>query len=98
MTLLDIVLDGLIFFSFLFLMAAFALAVLKMFKEPQQDHRILALGRAISLDLMATLSIGFITLYAVVTDKKIFLDVAMVLALIAFLGTVAFARYLEKGK
>jgi multicomponent Na+:H+ antiporter subunit F len=84
--------------SFGLLMLAFIFTVLKMFKEPQQDHRILALGRAISLDLMATLSIGFITLYAVVTDKKIFLDVAMVLALIAFLGTVAFARYLEKGK
>ncbi|HSQ39244.1 MAG TPA: monovalent cation/H+ antiporter complex subunit F [Anaerolineales bacterium] len=27
-----------------------------------------------------------------------FLDAAMVLALLAFLGTTAFARYLEKGK
>jgi multicomponent Na+:H+ antiporter subunit F len=98
MTFLDILSNALVFLSFLFLMAAFVLAVVRMFLEPKQDHRILALGRAISLDLMATLSIGFITLYAVVTDKKIFLDVAMVLALIAFLGTVAFARYLEKGK
>lgn len=86
------------YISFGLLIAAFFLAVLKMFLEPQRDHRIMALGRVISLDLMATLSIGFITLYAVVTDKKIFLDAAMVLALIAFLGTVAFARYLEKGK
>ncbi|MDP1548044.1 MAG: monovalent cation/H+ antiporter complex subunit F [Anaerolineales bacterium] len=84
--------------SFGLLAAAFILVVIKMFLEPSRDHRILALGRAISLDLMATLAIGFITLFAVVNDKKLFLDVAMVLALIAFLGTVAFARYLEKGK
>jgi multisubunit Na+/H+ antiporter MnhF subunit len=30
------------------------------------------------------------------TDAAAFLDVALVLALVAFLGTVAFARYLEK--
>lgn len=84
--------------SFVLLTAAFILAVVRMFLEPSDNHRIMALGRAVSLDLMATLAIGFITLYAVVTEKKLFLDVAMVLALIAFLGTVAFARYLEKGK
>jgi multicomponent Na+:H+ antiporter subunit F len=84
--------------SFVLLTAAFILAVVRMFLEPNRDHRIMALGRVVSLDLMATLAIGFITLYAVVTEKKLFLDVAMVLALIAFLGTVAFARYLEKGK
>jgi multicomponent Na+:H+ antiporter subunit F len=98
MAFLEIVSKFFVFLSFLFLIAAFILAVVRMFLEPKQDHRIMALGRVISLDLMGILSIGFITLYAVVTDKKIFLDAAMVLALIAFLGTVAFARYLEKGK
>jgi len=33
--------------------------------------------------------------YAIATDKSYFLEVSLVLALIAFLGTVAFARYVE---
>ncbi len=53
--------------------------------------------RVVALDLMASLSVGFIAAYAVLTEQPLFLDVALVLALIAFLGTVAFAFYIEKG-
>lgn len=84
--------------SFGFLILAFLLAFLRMIRDPNRPHRIMALDRVLALDLMTTLSIGFMTLYAIETGKPLFLDVAMVLALIAFLGTVAFARYLEKGK
>ncbi|MFP4229357.1 MAG: monovalent cation/H+ antiporter complex subunit F [Salinivenus sp.] len=51
--------------------------------------------RIIALDLVAYQSVALMVLYAVATDQPNFLDVALVLALIAFLGTVAFARYLE---
>lgn len=52
--------------------------------------------RAVALDLIATLVIGFIGVYAVSVEELLFLDLGLVLALIAFLGTVAFARYIEK--
>ena len=52
--------------------------------------------RVVALDLMATLAMGFTALYAVETEQTIFLDVAIVLALIAFLSTVAFANFIEK--
>lgn len=52
--------------------------------------------RAIALDLLGTLGIGFIAVYALATGRLAYLDVAMVVALIAFLGTVAFATYLER--
>jgi multicomponent Na+:H+ antiporter subunit F len=52
--------------------------------------------RVVALDLIATLSIGMIATYAVSQDQPVLLDVAIVLALLAFLATVAFARYLEK--
>ncbi|WKZ35739.1 MAG: monovalent cation/H+ antiporter complex subunit F [Anaerolineales bacterium] len=84
--------------SYGLLILAFLLAFLRMIRDPNRNHRIMALDRVVALDLMATLSIGFMTLYAIETGKTLFLDVAMVLALIAFLGTVAFARYLEKGR
>ncbi len=84
--------------AFGFLTLALLFAFLRLTRNPNRDHRIMALDRVIAIDLMATLSIGFMTLFAIETGKAVFLDVAMVLALIAFLGTVAFARYLEKGK
>lgn len=54
--------------------------------------------RVISLDLMITIGIGIIAIYSIISDKPTFLDIAMILALIAFLGTVAFSYYLEKQK
>jgi multicomponent Na+:H+ antiporter subunit F len=53
-------------------------------------------GRVISLDMISVLGIGIIVVYAVVTDQPVFIDVAAVLALVSFLGTVAFAAYVER--
>lgn len=54
--------------------------------------------RGVALDLMATLAVGLIATYAVATRQPIFLDVAVVLGLISFLGTVAFAYFVERGE
>ncbi len=54
--------------------------------------------RVVALDLMATLAVGLIATYAVATRQPIFLDVAVVLGLISFLGTVAFAYFVERGE
>ena len=53
-------------------------------------------GRVIALDMMSVLGIGIIVVYAVITDQPVFVDVATVLALVSFLGTVAFSAYVEK--
>ena len=52
--------------------------------------------RVIALDLIITIGIGFITVFSIRSGKELFLDVAMILALIAFLSTVAFSYYLDK--
>lgn len=52
--------------------------------------------RVVALDLMLTTGIGVIAVYSVYTDQPTFLDIAMIMALIAFLGTVAYSFYLEK--
>lgn len=54
--------------------------------------------RVIALDLIITIGTGIITVYSIRTHQKVLLDVAIILALIAFLGTVAFAYYIEKQK
>ena len=52
--------------------------------------------RVVALDLMSTLGVGVIAAYSIFTDNPLILDVATVLALISFLGTIAFAYYVEK--
>lgn len=52
--------------------------------------------RVVSLDLIGALTIGGVTVTAVVTDQAVLLRPAVVIALVGFFGTVAFAMYLEK--
>ncbi|RMF03922.1 MAG: cation:proton antiporter [Chloroflexi bacterium] len=52
--------------------------------------------RVVALDLMTTLGIGVIVAYALGMDEPIFVDIAIVVALISFLGTIAFAYYVQK--
>jgi multicomponent Na+:H+ antiporter subunit F len=52
--------------------------------------------RVIALDLLITTGIGIIAVYSIIMNQSTFLDIAMILALIAFLSTVAFSYYLEK--
>ncbi len=52
--------------------------------------------RVISIDLLLLLGVGMTAAYSVVMEEPILLDVSILVALVAFVGTVAFARYLEK--
>jgi len=52
--------------------------------------------RVVALDLMATFIIAISAVYSVSSNEPSYLDAAVVLALITFLGTVAFAYYLHK--
>lgn len=68
------------------------LVFIRLFKGPEVVDRVIA------LDLIITIGIAYITVYSIRTLEPIFLDVAMILALIAFLGTIAFSFYLDKKK
>jgi multicomponent Na+:H+ antiporter subunit F len=52
--------------------------------------------RIVALDLLAANAIAFIAVYSIQSGTTTFLDVGVILALLAFLGTVAFAFYLER--
>ncbi|HET8885047.1 MAG TPA: cation:proton antiporter [Salinimicrobium sp.] len=54
--------------------------------------------RIIALDLLITIGSGIICIYSLFANEPVLLDVAMILALIAFLSTVAFSYYLKKRK
>ena len=54
-------------------------------------------SRRVALDMLALLGIGFIGIVAVATEEYAYLDVAIALALVGFLATAAFARYIYRG-
>ncbi len=72
------------------LTAGMLLALYRVVRGPRHADRIIA------LDLLSMLIVALAALYAVYSGHEAFLDVAIAYALVAFLGTVAFARYLER--
>ncbi|MCS6772238.1 MAG: monovalent cation/H+ antiporter complex subunit F [Kiritimatiellae bacterium] len=53
--------------------------------------------RAVAVDLLTTVAVGLIALYAIDTGQQVFLSAGIALALLAFLGTVALALYIRRG-
>jgi multicomponent Na+:H+ antiporter subunit F len=82
--------DYLYFFIFPVLMISVLLVFVRFLKGPSIADRVIA------LDLLITIGIGIIAVYSIISNQPTFLDIAMILALIAFLGTVAFSYYLER--
>lgn len=77
-------------FSLIVLLLGIALAFVRLVKGPDAADRIVA------LDLISILIVAFLAAYSVYTGETSFLDVAIAYALIAFLGTVALARFLKR--
>ena len=75
---------------FVMISVALLLVFVRLARGPSLSDRVIA------LDLIAVLAVGLIAMVAFAADQAVFLDAAIVLALVAFLGTVAFARYLER--
>jgi multicomponent Na+:H+ antiporter subunit F len=72
------------------LVLAMFLAFIRLVRGPSLPDRVVALD-LITVQLAAMLAVDTIA-----TGQPVFLDAAIVLALIAFFSTVAFARYLER--
>ena len=54
--------------------------------------------KIVALDLLITTGIGVIAVYSIIYNQSTLMDTALILALIAFLSTVALTYYLEKRK
>jgi multicomponent Na+:H+ antiporter subunit F len=77
--------------AYVLLSLALFLSFFRLVRGPSLPDRVVA------LELLASLTVGFIAVSVVASGRSAFLDVAMVLALTAFLAALGFARYLEKG-
>lgn len=61
-------------------------------------HRIAygpsAADRMVAIDILGTVVVGFVAIISVTSGKVYLLDVALVWALVSFVGTLALAKYL----
>ncbi|MEZ9901043.1 cation:proton antiporter [Vibrio breoganii] len=67
-----------------------AMAVARLIIGPTLADRVVA------LDLISFITIGYIALYTLYSGQMALLDIAVTLGLVAFLGTIAFARLIAK--
>ena len=71
--------------------AALLLAVVRLVNGQTLPDRVVA------MDLIGVLVVGLIVVLAAWTGVPATLDAAIVIALIGFLGTVAYATYVDRG-
>lgn len=50
--------------------------------------------RIVVMDLVASLSIGLVTVYIIATGQTVYLNVAVAISLLVFMGNIAFAKFL----
>ena len=77
-------------FALVLLLISIVLPLVRLIKGPDAADRIVA------LDLMSMLIVAFLATQSIYAGETSFLDVAIAYALIAFLGTVALARFLMR--
>jgi len=53
--------------------------------------------RAVAVDTSATVTTALLVLLGAIFKRYVYLDVALVYAVLTFIGAVAIARYLERG-
>jgi multicomponent K+:H+ antiporter subunit F len=73
-------------------LAAFLLAALRLARGPSLPDRILALD-TLYINAMALLILG-----GVMVDTVLYFEAALIIAALGFIGTVAMAKYLLRGR
>mgnify|MGYP003562112626 FL=1 len=72
-------------------MVAIALLLYRVVKGPSKPDR------AIALDTIGVNLISAIAIVSIVLQTKAFLEAILILGILAFIGTIAFSKYIERG-
>ena len=70
------------------LLACCALCLYRIARGPTAPDRMVA------IDILGTVVVGFVAILSAVTGKEYLLNIAIVWALMSFVGTLALAKYL----
>ncbi|MFP4059030.1 MAG: monovalent cation/H+ antiporter complex subunit F [Bacteroidales bacterium] len=82
--------DIAVIISFAFLLSAFIISFIVMIVSKQVVTKIVV------LELFTSLIIGFAVIFSKVTAETIYLNVALVVALVGFMGTIAYGSYIRR--
>ncbi len=77
-------------FAYIGLLLSVVMAFIRLVLGPTLADRVIA------LDLISFVTVGFIAVYTLDSGQQSLLDIAITLGLVAFLGTIAFARLIFK--
>lgn len=53
--------------------------------------------RVVAVDVLATMAVGALVIISLITGAALLLDIALAIALVVFLGTIAMAMTIERG-
>ena len=70
---------------------AVILALIRAIRGPTSPDRVVA------VDIMVTITVALMVLLALFFRRRIYLDVALIYAVLSFVGVIAVARYLDRG-
>ena len=82
--------DTALYISLSIISISILMVLIRLVKGPNLTDRVVA------LDLFITASIGIICAYSILFNKSVYIDVVVIMALLAFLGTISFSYYYEK--
>lgn len=84
-------------FETVLLIAAFILSIsilgatYRVIKGPSMPDRVIA------LDSIGICLIGIVAISSILIKSEIFFDVILLIGILAFIGTISFSKFLEKG-
>lgn len=81
----------LLYFSLTFMVLAIIPCIYRIIMGPTIPDRVIA------VDAMTTVIVVMLGVYSFVQGSVFFMDVALVLSVISFIGTVTISKYLDEG-
>ena len=77
--------------SIVLITLAMIVIIYRLVKGPDASDRV------ISLDTIGICLISLVGLFSIMVETSFFLEIILLLAILSFIGTVAFSKFIEKG-
>ena len=77
--------------SIILITLAMILIIYRLVKGPNPSDRVIA------LDTIGVCLISLVGLFSIIVETTFFLEIILLLAILSFIGTIAFSKFIEKG-
>lgn len=77
--------------SIILITLAMILIIYRLVKGPNPSDRVIA------LDTIGVCLISLVGLFSIIVETSFFLEIILLLAILSFIGTIAFSKFIEKG-